>query len=167
MSERLQQVLKQTRPFDSVEQEVVVALQVANARVMEPFTRELRREAGITPAQYNVLRILRGAGAAGLPCGEIAARMIDRDPDVTRLVDRLVKAGLAERERDSADRRVVRVHLSAAGGETLALLDRSMKTHPVRLADALGVDRLAQLLALLEDVIEAVAEQPPMATKEQ
>jgi DNA-binding MarR family transcriptional regulator len=167
MTDRLQRALKQTRPFDSLEQEVLVALQVATARSMEPFVRYLRQEAGITPAQYNVLRILRGAGAPGLSCGEIADRMIDRDPDVTRLLDRLVKAGLAERERDSADRRVVRVRLSAAGHDTLATVDRTMETYPKRLAGALGGDRLAQLLALLEDVIEGVSDQPMTNPKEQ
>jgi len=167
MTDRLRRALKQTRPFDSLEQEVLVALQVATARLMEPFTRHLRQEAGITPAQYNVLRILRGAGAPGLSCGEIAERMIDRDPDVTRLLDRLVKAGLAERRRDTADRRVVRVQLSEAGRETLAAVDRTVKTYPALLVDALGPDRLAQLLTLLEDVIEAATEPSTNNPKEQ
>ncbi len=166
MSERLQRELKQSRPFDSVEQEVLVALQVATARSMEPFARQLRQEAEITPAQFNVLRILRGAGEPGLSCGEIAGRMIDRDPDVTRLLDRLVRRGLVERERDERDRRVVRVRLSPQGGKMLATLDETMQTLPTRLVGALGADRLTQLLTLLEDVIESAANHATTDTKE-
>ncbi len=165
MSDRLQRHLKQTRPFASTEQEVVVALQVATARVMEPFARRLRLEAGITPAQYNVLRILRGAGEAGIRCGEIAERMIDRDPDVTRLTDRLVEAGLASRDRDPADRRVVQVRLATKGRALLDEVDRVVDAMPKRLVGALGPDRLALLLELLDDVIEA-AEQEAINPKE-
>lgn len=165
MSDRLQRHLKQTRPFASPEQEVVVALQVATARVMEPFARRLRLEAGITPAQYNVLRILRGAGEGGIRCGEIAERMIDRDPDVTRLTDRLVQAGLASRDRDPADRRVVQVRLAPKGRALLDEVDRAVDAMPKRLVGALGPDRLALLLELLDDVIEA-AEQEAINPKE-
>src|SRR4051794_39877096 len=71
------------------------------------------RVADISQPQYNVLRILRGAGEAGLPSGEIGERMVNRDPDMTRLLDRMEARGLVTRARDSADRRVITVYLSA------------------------------------------------------
>lgn len=154
MTERLERALQQSRPFDSLPQGVLVALQAANARAVEPLSRYLRHEAGITPAQYNVLRILRGAGRSGLPCGEIAARMIDRDPDMTRLVDRLVRAGMVVRDRDPADRRVVVVRIAPRGLEVLAETDAEVKAIPARMLGPMGADRLALLLELLEDVIE-------------
>lgn len=159
MSRRLHRELKQTKPFVSPEHEVVVALQVAAARVVEPLARYLRGE-GITPTQYNVLRILRGAAGAGLPSGEIAARMIDRDPDITRLVDRLVREGLAVRDRDEADRRVVLVRIAEPGLALLERTDAAMAGLPGELLGGLGQDRLQTLLDLLEDVIELASRQP-------
>lgn len=159
MSQRLNRVLQQSKPFASLEHEAVVALQVATARVVEPLARYLRGE-GITLAQYNVLRILRGAGEVGLPSGEIAARMIDRDPDVTRLVDRLVRDGLAVRDRHEADRRVVLVRITAAGLDLLTRTDVAMADLPCDLLGGLGQDRLKTLLDLLEDIIEHASRQP-------
>lgn len=158
MSQRLTEVLRQSKPFESPEHEAVVALQVATARVVEPLARYLRGE-GITLAQYNVLRILRGAGETGLPSGEIASRMIDRDPDVTRLVDRLVRDELAGRARHESDRRVVLVRIAPAGLELLARTDAMMADLPGDLLGGLGPDRLKTLLDLLEDVIELASGQ--------
>lgn len=70
---------------------------------------------GLTATQYNVLRILRGAGAAGLSCGDVAGRMITRDPDLTRLLDRLEGRGLVTRARDGEDRRVVVTRITGEG----------------------------------------------------
>lgn len=164
MSQRLSRVLRQSKPFASAEHEAVVALQVATARVVEPLARYLRGE-GLTLAQYNVLRILRGAGEDGLPSGEIASRMIDRDPDITRLVDRLVRDGLAMRDRHDADRRVVLVRITAAGLDLLGRIDVVMTDLPCDLLGGLGQDRLQTLLDLLEDVIELASRQPMMTTE--
>jgi DNA-binding MarR family transcriptional regulator len=164
MSERLNRILRQSKPFASTEHEVVVALQVATARVVEPLARYLRGE-GITLPQYNVLRILRGAGEDGLPSGEIAVRMIDRDPDVTRLVDRLVRDGLAVRDRRDDDRRVVLVRIAAPGLELLARTDAAMAELPCDLLGGLGNEQLETLLALLEDVIEVASRQPATTTE--
>ena len=82
------------------------------AQLLEPF--------GLTPNQYNVLRILGGAGPEGLACVEISKRMITRDSDMTRLLDRLEKQGLVRRERDVSDRRVVLAHLQEQGQQVLA-----------------------------------------------
>lgn len=155
MSELLRRELRQKAPF-GLEEAVVLLLQMAAQRVGEPLARHLRDEAGLTPNQYNVLRILRGAGAEGLPCGEIAERMITRDPDVTRLLDRLVARGLAARERAAGDRRVVRAVITEAGLTLLAALDPAVRAHPPAALGSLGKRRLAALRAQLETVIEEV-----------
>jgi DNA-binding MarR family transcriptional regulator len=102
----------------------------------------------LSPTQYNVLRILRGA-PEGLPCGEIAHRMITRDPDVTRLLDRLEKRGLIARWRESKDRRVVLAGITTAGLKLLAQLDEPVQAVHRRQLGHLGKDRLQALAALL------------------
>src|SRR6202051_4416840 len=80
----------------------------------------------LSSTQYNVLRILRGA-PEGLPCGEIAKRMITRDPDITRLLDRLEKCGLISRSREARDRRTVMARITGAGLKLLARLDEPVQ----------------------------------------
>jgi len=82
---------------------------------------------GLSPTQYNALRILRGAGADGLPCSQIGERMLTHDPDITRLVDRLAKKGWVARVRDPKDRRVVRAHITKKGLALLAELDKPLR----------------------------------------
>ena len=107
--------LKQQKPFASPEQEVLLGLRMAAARVVEPWARFLRTTAQLTTHQYNVLRILRGSHPARLACSDIAERMIERDPDITRLVDRLERRGLVKRSRSRQDRRVVEVGITDKG----------------------------------------------------
>ncbi len=102
----------------------------------------------VSLTQYNVLRILRGA-PDGLPCGEIANRMITRDPDVTRLLDRLEKRGLISRCRESDDRRTVMVRISSEGLKLLARLDEPVQAVHRRQLGHLGPDRLQALSELL------------------
>jgi DNA-binding MarR family transcriptional regulator len=110
---------------------------------------QLLKSEDLSPTQYNVLRILRGA-PSGLPCGEIAARMITRDPDITRLLDRLAKRGLIARRRETKDRRVVLTRITSEGLELLACLDEPMQQiHRKQLGD-LGRNRLKALAELLE-----------------
>lgn len=116
----LQNELRKKRPFDVPEEEAFLNLQRTLDHLAAPF-EQLFRENGITDSQYNVLRILRGVGVDGLPCSEIAERMVSRDPDITRLVDRLEKSGLVQRARIARDRRVILVRLTPAG---LKLVDR-------------------------------------------
>jgi len=102
----------------------------------------------VSPTQYNVLRILRGS-PGGLPCGEIASRMITRDPDVTRLLDRMEKRGLISRCRETGDRRMVRARITAAGLALLAGLDGPVAAaHRQRLGH-MGRERLRALAELL------------------
>lgn len=103
----------------------------------------------LSPNQYNVLRILRGA-PDGLPCGEIGARMITRDPDITRLLDRLEKRGLISRKREAGDRRTVLTRITNTGLRLLARLDKPILQAHRTLLGHLGPGRLRMLTRLLE-----------------
>jgi len=103
----------------------------------------------LSPTQYNVLRILRGA-PDGLPCGEIANRMITRDPDVTRLLDRLEKRELIARWREAKDRRMVLARITPEGLKLLVRLDEPVRRTHRRQLGHLGKDRLRALTAVLE-----------------
>src|SRR2546421_11590448 len=107
MAGKLAREIHQNRPFSSVEQEVFLNV-LRTADVLTTKLEAILKPFGLSPTQYNVLRILRGAGEAGLACGRIAERMITRDPDVTRLLDRLENCGLIRRARQTDDRRVVK-----------------------------------------------------------
>ena len=96
MGKGIQADIQQTRPFTSLEDEALVALQRTADRLQWRLSEMLKAH-GLSPTQYNALRILRGAGEQGRACSEIAERMINRDPDITRLVDRLERRGLAVR----------------------------------------------------------------------
>lgn len=112
---------------------------------------ELFKAHDLSPAQYNVLRILRGAGPEGLTCGGVSQRLIQHDPDVTRLLDRLEKRALIERHRDQKDRRVVRTAITAGGLDLLAQLDAPVDAVHEQQLGALSESRLTDLIALLED----------------
>lgn len=102
----------------------------------------------LSPTQYNVLRILRGA-PEGLPCGEIATRMITRDPDVTRLLDRLEKRKLISRCRETTDRRTVVARITPEGLKILARLDEPVQTAHKKQLGHLGRERLRALTELM------------------
>jgi DNA-binding MarR family transcriptional regulator len=112
-----------------------------------PLAALLKAE-DLSSTQYNVLRILRGAGEA-IPCSEIANRMITRDPDITRLLDRLDARGLVERSRDPEDRRTVLARVTSEGLALLARLDEPIQNEHRRLLGHLGRERLLALTELL------------------
>ena len=153
MTGHLQAELKQSRPFPSLEAEAAVSLVRTADAVLRGLAAALKPH-GLSPEQYNVLRILRGAGHEGLPCGEIASRMITRDPDMTRLLDRLESRGLIARARDTKDRRVVNTRIATAGLRLLARLDAPLEAVNKRLVGHMGSARLRRLVALLEAVRE-------------
>jgi DNA-binding MarR family transcriptional regulator len=124
-SRRLSDEIKQTKPFSSLAEEAFLNLQ-RTAEALARNSAETLKGYGITGTQYNVLRILRGAEPNGLPCTEIGERMVTRDPDVTRLLDRLDRQGLVTRERSAEDRRVVTTRITGKGLELLASLDEPM-----------------------------------------
>lgn len=151
MTRTLREELKQTRPFPSLEEEVFLELQ-RTAQAAMRWVVEALRSTGLTPAQFNVLRILRGARPEALPSGVIAERMVTRDPDLTRLLDRLEAAGMVTKARDAGDRRVVNVHITRAG---LRAVDAASGLVQKRLQEALGPlgrRRLDSLADLLETV---------------
>ena len=143
-----QSTVKARRP-GALEEQVFVNLAHTTdllARRLEPVLKA----AEISPTQYNVLRILRGA-PEGLACGEIGNRMITRDPDITRLLDRLEKRGLVSRCRETKDRRMVLTRITEAGQKLLAQLDGPvLDAHHLQLGH-LGPEKLRNLLKLLEE----------------
>ncbi len=128
-----------------------VALERARERVQTQVAA-LLKGAGLTSPQYNVLRILRGAGPGGLSCQEIAARLIRRDPDVTRLIDRLAASGMVSRGRGAEDRRVIRVKLERKGQDRLAALDEPIRELHERQFAPLGREERNSLHHCLERV---------------
>ena len=145
--------LKQKSAFASGEQEVLLGILIASARIIEPWERFLKSQAGLSNEQYNVLRILRGSHPTRLACSEISQRMIARDPDVTRLVDRLSQRGLVSRARGKQDRRVVEVGITDKGRQVLKALDPHVDRMPRAVLGHLGPAKLTQLARLLEQVI--------------
>jgi DNA-binding MarR family transcriptional regulator len=146
---RLAGEIKQTKAFGSLEGEAILNIQRA-ASVLEQAVGEALKPFGLSPTQYNVLRILRGAGSSGLACQEIGERMVTRDPDITRLLDRLEGPKFIERARSREDRRVVVVRLAEAGARLLASTDSSIDRLPKRVLGHLGARRLRLLIDLLE-----------------
>ena len=142
---------KSSRPAIPLENRIFIALlQAADALGQE--AEYLLKAAGLTGAQYNVLRILRGAEPAGLPCRGIADRMISHDPDMTRLLDRMEKRGLITRVRQADDRRVVKTRVTAPGLSLLKTLDRPIHDLHKRQFRHLPAARLKILSELLEEL---------------
>lgn len=155
MVDRLRTEIKQKRPFSSVQQEVVLALMRTADQLAVPML-DVLRPVNLSLSQYNVLRILRGAGSEQLPCGEITSRMVRREPDLTRLLDRLEARGLVERERSTTDRRSVLTQITPAGLELLEQLDRPMEDRIRGTLSHVPAKRLRELLEILEQ-----ARRPP------
>jgi DNA-binding MarR family transcriptional regulator len=141
--------IKQTRPFASPADEAVVTL-LRTADKLRTFLSTVIEPHGITLQQYNVLRILRGAGAAGLPTLEIAARMIEHNPGVTRLLDRLEAKKLVRRERCPEDRRQVLCYATALALRTLHDVDGPLEQAGHRAVAGLDRFALAELVRLLD-----------------
>ena len=152
--------IKQTRPFTSPEQEALLGLRMAAARLLAPWVQFLKTEAALSTSQYNVLRILRGSHASGLTCGEIGERTVARDPDVTRLVDRLGKRGLVKRTRSQTDRRVVQVDITQKGLDLLRELDPHAQRMPRALLGHVSHARLRHLSRLVSEVLEGMGTYP-------
>lgn len=149
MSPKLKDEIKQAKPFESLEAEVILNL-MRTADAISRGGEDILKLAGLSGTQYNVLRILRGAGEQGLCCREVAERMITRDPDITRLVDRLERRGLLIRSRDGQDRRVIIVRITPSGQEMLKELDSPMDEFNRNRLSRMKKDDLRKLLELLE-----------------
>lgn len=152
----LRRAIQQRRDFGSAEEEAFLNV-LRTAAVLTRALVAVLREHDLSQPQYNVLRILRGAGPDGLPSTDVAARMLNHDPDVTRLLDRLVARGLVTRARDAADRRVITARLTAEGRRVVDALDAPVHALHARRLGHLAPAQLRTLSALLED---ARAEPP-------
>lgn len=147
--------IKQTKPFETPEDEAFVSV----LRTAEAFLwreAEFLKPYEVTLSQYNVLRILRGAEPDGLICREIGERMIARDPDVTKLLDRLEARGLVRRDRQEADRRVIVVRITREGLELVGQIDAPMLKMTGDILGHLGERKLRTLIRLLEEAREKV-----------
>jgi DNA-binding MarR family transcriptional regulator len=146
---QLQKDIKQNRPFRSPGHEALIDLALT-ADVMHRRFAALVQPYGVTPQQYNVLRILRGAGADGLPTLDIADRMIEKTPGITKLIDRLEKRGWVTRVRCSSDRRQVHCRATEEGLALLARLDKEVIVAEETWTAALTVAEQKQLIGLLD-----------------
>ena len=118
--------LKQNKPFTSLKEEAALSIARTAAVLDHQISQALKAHA-LTPSQYNVLRILRGAGAEGLCRNEVGARLVTQVPDVTRLLDRMEDTGLISRQRGSLDRRYVTTRITRKGLELVDQLDKPMR----------------------------------------
>lgn len=143
-----QSEIKQSKPFSSLEEEAFLALQ-RTADQLQGRAAAWLKAYGLSPTQYNALRILRGAGDAGLACSEVAERMINRDPDITRLLDRLERRGLTRRSRDSQDRRIINAHITRPGLQLLKKLDAPVQEFQRTLLGHVGERKLKTLMEIL------------------
>lgn len=153
MARDLQSEIKQKKPFQLREEELFLNI-VRTADLLQRKGSDLLKTFDLSRNQYNVLRILRGAGPEGLACGEVGERMVTRDPDITRLLDRLEKRELVRRTREKGDRRVVTAQITAAGLDILKKLDEPVaQTHKAQLGhlDAKQQETLIHLLELARE----------------
>jgi DNA-binding MarR family transcriptional regulator len=152
---RISTEIWQTRPFGSLEREATVTL-LRTGDVLHHTVESALRPWGLSPEQYNVLRILRGADERGLPCLEIAERMLARSPNITRLIDKMVAKGLAERHAMETDRRVVRISATPRARALLAELDPAVEAVLAKLA-SIAPERLRTLVSVLDAIRERLA----------
>jgi DNA-binding MarR family transcriptional regulator len=141
--------LKQTRPFHSRYQEALLALMRTVAVAKRPVVKVVEA-VGLSLAQYNVLRILRGAGGEGLPTLAIRERMVEEAAGITRLIDKLEAAGYVSRERSTPDRRLVVCRITNDGLALLSELDADVTEADKAVLKVLDAEELDQLIALLD-----------------
>src|SRR6476660_6352167 len=152
----LQAEMGQSRPFASVNQEATVALLRTASVVSRAFARVVE-PAGLSWAQYNALRIIRGAGRAGVPTLAIRERMIDEGTTITRLLDKLEAAGLISRERSEPDRRQVMCYATEEGRRLLNQLDPKVDALDEAAVGFLPATRLVALIHTLDQIRQANA----------
>ena len=154
MTSKLQEEIKQGKPFACPQEELWLNLARTTAMASHVIEQGLRQH-GLSPTQYNVLRILRGAGVAGLCQYEIGDRLVAQVPDVPRIVHRMEKAGLVQRTRGTSDRRIVMASLTPAGLELVGSLDGPMADMVTGIFAGLCDGEVATLNHLLESARSA------------
>jgi DNA-binding MarR family transcriptional regulator len=151
MTGKLKSEIKQQRGFGSLEEEVTLNI-ARTAEYMMNAVAEVLKPYSLTVTQYNALRILRGAGTQGLMCSEVGERMVTKESDITRLLDRLESRGFISRERPPENRRVVIATIADAGNELLAELDGPVADCNKRLSAGLGKAEMRSLVSMLETI---------------
>lgn len=149
MVSKLQNELKQGKPFRSLEEEIVLNV-ARTAEYLAGAISNVLKAADLTVTQYNVLRILRGAGAEGLTCSEISDRMVTKESDVTRLLDRVENRGFISRERPANNRRIVLARITDEGLRVLEELDDPVDELNRNLVGHLSEEKQKTLNELLE-----------------
>jgi DNA-binding MarR family transcriptional regulator len=145
--------LRQNKPFSSIEEEALLNLARTHEFLQQQLT-EFFKQYQLTRTQYNILRILRGAGREGVTCSQAAERMVTADPDITRLLDRLEARRLIERERSREDRRVVVSRITGDGLDLLKTIDKPLGELVKRHLGRVGQRKLQQLVEILESIRE-------------
>ncbi|MGA2435635.1 MAG: MarR family transcriptional regulator [Bryobacteraceae bacterium] len=156
MTSRLQTEIGQAKPFRTLEAETVLNI----VRTADALLRDLDgllKPHGLTSTQYNLLRILRGAGEVGATCSEIRERTVKEDPDITRLLDRMEKRGLIERSRGTKDRRLVSTTITKQGLAMLKGLDAPVDALHARELEGFSKQRLRELTADMEQIRKRLA----------
>ena len=148
---QLQSELKQTRPFRSLQEEAFLSI-ARTAAILEHSTAQMLKPHGLTPTQYNVLRILRGAGDDGLCRSAVGERLVRRVPDVTRLLDRMEEGGVIARQRGETDRRYVATFITDQGLRLLTALDDEMEATHRRQFEQVTEEALRALVETLAQV---------------
>ena len=151
MAGKLQQELQQTKAIPSLEEEAILNI-VRTADVLLQSITSFLKPHNLSATQYNVLRILRGAGEKGVSCKDVAARLVTRDPDITRLMDRLEERDLILRDRSREDRRIVTHRLTATGTSLVNELDRPIVEANKHMLMGIKPARLQELVDVLEQV---------------
>ncbi len=165
MAGRLLAEIRQNKPFEMLEEEAVLNIH-RTSEVLGQALVEFLKEYQLSHTQYNVLRILRGAGSDGATCSGIAERMITRDPDITRLLDRLEGRGLVARERSREDRRVVVTTITGTGLDLLASLDEPLRNFLRARMGGMERGALTGLIEQLEQVRELFTNPTKIDEKE-
>lgn len=153
MSGKLAAELHQTKPFATLEEEALLNL-ARTQEYLQQRQAEFFKQYQLTRTQYNVLRILRGAGNDGITCSQVSERMVAADPDITRLLDRLETRGLIARERSKEDRRVVVSRITPDGIALLKTIDKPLTALHKDLMGRLERRDLERLVEVLESIRE-------------
>ena len=150
MPKTLQKELSKRNPFESIEQEAMLSI-MRTSDLLENRLARLLRQFELTPTQYNVLRILRGEGKP-LPCLEVANRMIQVAPAITRVVDQLLALKLISKTQSTEDRRVHTLELRPAGDKLLAKLDQPIIDLHIELFTGVSKAKQASLVQILQEI---------------
>ena len=156
----LKEELKTSADFASIQQEAYLSLLVTVDRIYRRHA-DFMAEYGVSPKQYNILRILRGAGNAGLPVMEIGRRMVEKSPDISRITTRLIDMKLVNRRRQRNDRRVVKVTISAKGLKLLEKMDEPIGKQIDHLLSGMKKGELQSLIELLDKARDSVYKFSP------